>query len=192
MPALQNPRHERFAQLIFEGITNGDTKPYSTSRAYIAAGYTAKDCGKRPSSAQASSSRLLYRVIHRVRELQAQAAEKNGETTDKIIRELNELKADAQAKEAYGAAVSAVMGKAKILNIGEQQQQNRIDFNTAKSLHEIGEKLLLSVGLQRPDDVAIAQALELNHAFVAGLERISPLAAHGLRARGLDLHPRQR
>jgi hypothetical protein len=37
MPALQNPRHERYAQLIFEGLTNGESKPYSQSRAYLAA-----------------------------------------------------------------------------------------------------------------------------------------------------------
>ena len=44
MPALQNTRHERYAQLIVEGLNHGDPKPYSQSRAYIAAGYTAKDC----------------------------------------------------------------------------------------------------------------------------------------------------
>jgi hypothetical protein len=47
MPALANPRWERFAQAIVEGLANGDRKPYSQGRAYIAAGYTAKDQGKR-------------------------------------------------------------------------------------------------------------------------------------------------
>ena len=42
MPALNNPRWERFAQALVEGLANGDRKPYSQGRAYIVAGYTAK------------------------------------------------------------------------------------------------------------------------------------------------------
>ena len=88
MPALSNPRHERYAQLIVEALANGEPKPYSQSRAYIAAGYTAKDPGK-PGSAQAASSRLLYRVINRVRELQQIGAKNAVETVEKMARELN-------------------------------------------------------------------------------------------------------
>src|SRR4030095_5071479 len=76
MPTLDNPRWERFAQAIVEGLANGDCKPYSQGRAYIAAGYTAKDQGKRGGSAECAASRLLNRVkpiIERVRELQAEA-----------------------------------------------------------------------------------------------------------------------
>ena len=76
MPALDNPRWERFAQAIVEGLANGDRKAYSQGRAYIAAGYTAKDQGKRGGSAECAASRLLNRVkpiIERVRELQAEA-----------------------------------------------------------------------------------------------------------------------
>src|SRR5262249_8141026 len=62
MPALNNPRWERFAQLIVEGLMNGDRKAYSQGRAYIAAGYEAKDAGKRGGSAEAAASRLLNRV----------------------------------------------------------------------------------------------------------------------------------
>jgi len=83
MPALPNPRHERYAQLIVEGLANGDSKPYSQSRAYIAAGYTARDGDRNHRSAQASSSRLLSRVIQRVRELQAIGAQNAAETVEK-------------------------------------------------------------------------------------------------------------
>src|SRR5262245_62732573 len=79
MPALANPRWERFAQLIVEGLMNGDRKAYSQGRAYIAAGYEAKDAGKRGGSAEAAASRLLNRVkpiIDRVRELQAEATKR--------------------------------------------------------------------------------------------------------------------
>src|SRR5215831_7268790 len=172
MPALKNPRHERFAQLIFEGITNGEAKPYYQQRAYRAVGYTPKDVGKRNGSAQAASSRLLSRVMQRVRELQAQAAEQTGESADKIVRELNEVLTEARADKAHSAAVSAIATKAKILNIGEQQQRQQLDYNACQSLHEIGEKLLQSIGFTSPDDVSIAQALELNNTFISGLERI--------------------
>jgi hypothetical protein len=57
MPALDNPRWERFAQAIVEGLANGDRKPYSQGRAYIAAGYTAKDQGKRGSRGCAKGRR---------------------------------------------------------------------------------------------------------------------------------------
>src|SRR5262245_20143117 len=163
MPALANPRHERFALLIFQGLISGEPKLYSQSRAYIAAGYPARDTDRNHRSAQASSSRLLSRVIHRVRELQAQAAEKNGETAEKITRELNEVLQEARADKAHAAAVSAIATKAKILNIGEQQpNQPAIDFKSAQSMHDIGKRLLQSFGVREPDDTLIAQAIEAN------------------------------
>jgi hypothetical protein len=120
MPALANPRWERFAQAIVEGLANGDRKPYSQGRAYIAAGYTAKDQGKRGGSAECAASRLLNRVkpiLERVRELQAIAARNAAETAEKMARELNEIQYEARADKAHAAAVSAVLGKARILNI---------------------------------------------------------------------------
>ena len=141
MPALKNPRHERYAQLIFEGLTNGEPKPYSQSRAYIAAGYTARDTDRNHRSAQASSSRLLSRVIHRVRELQAMAAEQAAETAEKCVQELNQIKRDAHQDKAYGAAVSAVMGKAKILNLTVDQHdfRGKIDFSKQAQWKILGE-----------------------------------------------------
>src|SRR5215813_13558186 len=85
MPALANPRHERFAQLIVEGLMNGERKVYSQGRAYIAAGYEAKDAGKRGGSAEAAASRLLRKVkpiLDRVRELQAEANKRNESKID--------------------------------------------------------------------------------------------------------------
>jgi hypothetical protein len=172
MPPLENPRHERYAQLIVEGLANGDSKPYSQSRAYIAAGYTAKDLGKRGGSAQAASSRLLFRVIHRVRELQQIAARNATETVEKMTRELNEIQYEARADKAHGAAVAAVLGKAKILNIGAEQQPQATDFKQANSMQDIGRKLLQSIGFASPDDASIQAAIEANDSFIARLESI--------------------
>jgi hypothetical protein len=113
---------------------------------------------------------------------QAQAAIHTKETADKIIRELNQLAQAAQAKEAYGAAVSAVLGKAKILSIGETQALTTQDYKAARSMTDIGRKLLQSVGLSAPDDASIAAAVELNNAFVAGLERIRDQAEQTISA----------
>ncbi|TMJ81611.1 MAG: hypothetical protein E6G76_24890 [Alphaproteobacteria bacterium] len=179
MPALENPRHERYAQLIVEGLANGDSKPYSQSRAYIAAGYTAKDLGKRGGSAQAASSRLLFRVIHRVREIQQIAARNAAETAEKMARELNEIQYEARADKAHGAAVAAVLGKAKVLNIGAEQQHRVPDFQQANSMEDIGRKLLQSVGFDSPDDASIRAAIEANDSFIARLERIRD-SAQGL------------
>ena len=179
MPPLENPRHERYAQLIVEGLANGDSKPYSQSRAYIAAGYTARDNGRSSRCAQAASSRLLSRVIHRVRELQAIAARNAAETAEKMTRELNEVLHEARRDKAHGAAVSAILGKAKILNIGEQPQHLTTDFSQAQSMHDIGRKLLESVGLSAPDDVSIEAAIEANDTFIARLEAIRD-SAQGL------------
>jgi hypothetical protein len=128
MPALENPRHEHYAQLIVEGLANRDSKPYSQSRAYIAAGYTARDGDRNHRSAQASSSRLLSRVIQRVRELQQIGAQNAVETVEKMARELNQIQYEARADKAHAAAVSAVLGKARLLNMMPDEAPKPIDF----------------------------------------------------------------
>jgi hypothetical protein len=172
MPALPNPRHEAFAQAFFRALCNGDPRMYSASRAYIAVGYQTKDPGKRIGSTQAASSRLLSRVMHRVRELQEQAAIHMRETPEKIVQELNELKMKATNKEKYAAAIAAVMGKAKVLGLEGKPQDNPHDWNAAQSMQDIGRKLLQSVGLPNPSDADIELAIKANDEFVAGLERI--------------------
>ena len=181
MPALANPRWERFAQCLVEGLLNGHRKSFSHGRAYIAAGYLAKDAGKPGGSAEAAASRLLKKVkpiLDRVRELQAELAAQTKETREKCVQELNELKREAQAGKAYGPAVSAVMGKAKILNfITDQVEANQqVDFNSAQSMSDIGRKLLQSIGFKEPDDVSIQAAVEANDRFIDELQQIQQRA----------------
>src|SRR5215467_10491449 len=166
MPVLPNPRHERYAQLIVEGLNNGDPKPYSQSRAYIAAGYTAKDVGKRGGSAQAASSRLLFRVIQRVRELQQIAAKNAAETVEKMARELNEIQHEARADKAHAAAVAAVLGKAKVLNITVEKHEI-VDSKTPQNSDDIARQLLADVGLHEPDEDAKQRALQAYDTMVA-------------------------
>ena len=100
-----------------------------------------------------------------------------------MTRELNEVLREARADKAHSAAVSAILGKAKILNIAEQHdfRSGEIDFSQASSMQDIGRKLLQSVGFREPDDVSIQAAIEANDAFIARLEVIRD------RAQGLTL-----
>ena len=97
-----------------------------------------------------------------------------------MTRELNEVLQDARADKAHAAAVSAILGKAKILNIIDAPNPST-DFATANSMQDIGRKLLQSIGFASPDDVSIQAAIEANDAFVGRLEAIRD------SARGLTL-----
>src|SRR5262245_44069371 len=179
MPALKNPRHEAFAQAIFSGITNAKGGAHSQAEAYRRAGYHVTN----GNSAKACASRLLTfanGIGERIKELQAIAAEQAVESADKCVQELNQLRRDAHGDKAYAAAVSAVMGKVKILNlIVDQPPNTSIDFKSAKSMQEIGRKLMQSVGVREPSDDDIQAAIEANDAFIARLEAIRD-AAQGL------------
>src|SRR6516225_6793592 len=120
-------------------------------------------------------------IAERIKELQAIAAEETVESAEKMTRELNEVLREARADKAHSAAVSAILGKAKILNIREQHdfRSGQIDFSQASSMQDIGRKLLQSVGFKEPDDVSIQQAIQANDAFIDRLKAISE-AAQGL------------
>jgi hypothetical protein len=172
VPVLPNPRHEAFAQAIFSGITNAKGVAHSQAEAYRRAGYHVTN----GNSAKACASRLLTfanGIGERIKELQATAAEQAVESADKCVQELNQLRRDAHADKAYAAAVSAVMGKAKILNLSVDQPPNTsVDFSSAKSMQDVGRKLLQSVGFKEPDDVSIHAAIALNDKFIDDLQAI--------------------
>src|SRR5262249_10961510 len=72
MPALSNPRYERFAQALFAGLAGETHVKRAQSTAYL----TAYPNCSNGNSTEAAASRLLRRVkpiIERVRELQAPA-----------------------------------------------------------------------------------------------------------------------
>src|SRR5262245_44803694 len=138
MPALTNPRHEAFAQAIFNGIVGAKGGATSQAEAYRRAGYHVTN----GNSAKACASRLLTfanGIAERVKELQAIAAEQAAETAEKCVHELNQLRRDAHADKAYGAAVSAVMGKAKILNFisDNVDVKQHVYYNSAQSMSDI-------------------------------------------------------
>jgi hypothetical protein len=163
---------EAFAQAIFSGIVSAKGGATSQAEAYRRAGYHVTN----GNSAKACASRLLTfanGIAERIKELQAIAAENAQESADKCVQELNELRRDAHSDKAYGAAVAAVMGKAKILNLTVDQPPNTsVDFSSANSMQDIGRKLLQSVGFKEPDDVSVQRAIEANDLFIDTLQRI--------------------
>jgi phage terminase small subunit len=99
---LKNARQERFCQELAKGK--------SQLSAYVAAGY------KRDDGAAARLSGNV-RVAARVEELKARAAERAVVTAADIARQLDEDRKFARKVEQAAAAVSASMGKAKVLGL---------------------------------------------------------------------------
>jgi hypothetical protein len=89
-----------------------------------------------------------------------------------MARELNEIQYEARADKAHAAAVAAVLGKAKVLNIIDVPNPIKTDFSQANSMQDIGRKLLQSVGFASPDDISIQAAVEANDTFIQRLEAI--------------------
>lgn len=102
MAALKNARHERFAQELAKGK--------SAAEAYVVTGY--KD--NRSAASRLSTN---VNVAARVAELQGKAAERTVLTVEDIARQLDEDRTFARANGAAAAAVSATMGKAKVLGL---------------------------------------------------------------------------
>jgi|SRR6476646_5345051 len=180
MPALKNPRHEAFAQAVFSGVVDAKGGAHSQAEAYRHAGYHVTN----GNSARACASRLLTfanGIGERIKELQDIAAEHALESADKCVEELNRLRRDAHSDKAYGPAVSAVMGKAKLLGLVTERHEDvtKPDFSKATSLQDIGVKLLQSVGYSSPSDADIALALDAHASFTATLEAIAERAQGG-------------
>jgi hypothetical protein len=183
MPVLRNPRHEAFARAIFRGIFEPDLYP-THGTAYRAAGYRASGLREPGGSAEVNASRLLKnaKILDRVRELQAEAAQEVKETIDKCVAELNEDRRDAKAQGQHSAAISAVMGKAKLLGLVTDKHEDvtsKPDFTKATSLNDVGIGLLQSVGYASPSPADVALALEAHASLIEQLEAIAERAQGG-------------
>lgn len=102
MPILANARHERFAQELAKGKT--------ADEAYQLAGYSAN-------RGNASTLKSKQSVSDRVTELKAKAAERTIITIHDIADQLDEDREFARREKAASAAITATMGKAKVLGL---------------------------------------------------------------------------
>jgi hypothetical protein len=99
---LSNTKHERFVQALIKGET--------LAAAYVAAGY-------RPNEKNAARLKKNEGVAARLVELQSKVAEKVTTTAADIARQLDEDREFARTSGQAAAAVSATMGKAKVLGL---------------------------------------------------------------------------
>jgi len=175
MSALANPRHERFARAIVIGLGTPNREGYSHGKAYKRAGYLSSN----RNSADAAASRLLRKVkpiLDRVRELQAQAAHDLKETPETIALELNQIKDEARADKAHAAAVSAILGKAKVLGLIVDRHQDatpKQSFANAKSVKDIAVLMLEHVGVKNPSLLDLNDAIAAHNALLSALQAIA-------------------
>jgi len=181
MPALSNPRYERFAQALFAGLAGETRVDRAQSRAYL----TAYPNCSNGNSAEAAASRLLRRVkpiLERVRELQAEANARSQSKIDlsreRIGRDLDHASRVAKEQGNASAIVSSALGMAKVFHSVPNASDDAINFKTAQSMHDIGRKLLMTVGYENPDEASIELAIEANDQFVGRLEAIYHQAQH--------------
>jgi hypothetical protein len=103
------------------------------------------------------------------------AATKATETPEKIAGELNEILAEARADKAHSAAVSAALGKAKVLGL-EPPNRTELgkpgDFSQCQSVQDVGRLLLAQIGYNDPSQAAIDAAVAANEQFIERLEAI--------------------
>src|SRR5262249_3240313 len=176
MPALANPRWERFALALFAGLDGKTRIERAQSTAYLAA---YPNC-KPGNSAESAASQLLRRIkpiTERVRELQAEQSAKIQKKIDlsreRVGRRLDLPSQMAERQENPNGIATAELGIAKVFHhIKDDNDTNHIDFNSAQSMQDIGKKLLQSIGFASPDDASIQAAIEANDAFIAQLEAI--------------------
>jgi phage terminase small subunit len=99
MPVLSNPKHEMFAQALAKGKTQVE--------AYAEAGY-------KPDEPNAHRLTRNDKIEARVVELQELSVERLLVTVESLTNELEDVRQRAVADGQNAAAVSAIMGKAKL------------------------------------------------------------------------------
>jgi len=119
--------------------------------------------GNSADSAASSGLRKFKGILDRVRELVAEANARNQHKIDlsraRIGRDLD--KASRLAEEQGNASAIA-----KVFHSLPSENESHLDFKSAQSMHDIGRKLLMIVGMENPDDASIALAVEANDAFI--------------------------
>jgi hypothetical protein len=168
MPPLPNPRHERYAQEFFKGLTNGITQ----HDAYKAAGYLPSN----KNSAKAGASRLMLTIANRVRELQEESNKRLQTKVDlsreRVGRRLDLASRMAEEQKNPQGIVASELGIAKVFHDAHAQETKPQELMPSDSMKDIGRKLLQSMGVREPDDVSIQAAVEANDLFVSTLEDI--------------------
>lgn len=109
MPALQNPKHERFAQDLAKGM--------SASEAYVSAGY-------KESRSAASRLSTNVNILARVAEIKDRGAIRTEITLASLMKEAAEIQSAALKANQHSAAVAALTAKAKLAGLWVDRSEN--------------------------------------------------------------------
>ena len=109
MPALSNPRHERFAQELAKGK--------SALEAHEEAGYT-------PNRGNASTLANDQSILKRVAELQERGAIKAEVTAASLIEEAEQVRAAALEAGRFSAAIAAIREKGVLAGVRDEKRES--------------------------------------------------------------------
>ena len=114
MPKLENHKHELFAQALAKGEPS--------AAAYVQAGYSFNE-------GNASRLKSNEKVIARVAELQERGAKRAEVTIASLVEELEQARLAALKAPTpqSGAAVTASMGKAKLLGLVVDKSESTVN-----------------------------------------------------------------
>jgi hypothetical protein len=146
MPILNNPRHERFANLIVDGN--------SASAAHKEAGFS----GDRR---DASRMRQRKDVTRRIQELTAarevklakataRAVERHAVTIEGLLDEAADIQSRATEAGNYAAAISALTAKAKLAGLWVERTDNK-NRTVARGVAGLTDEELLEIALGGPE-----------------------------------------
>jgi preprotein translocase subunit SecD len=174
MPVLNNPRWERFAQLIVSYVAKPG-EPNSHGKLYAQAGYNPNGVGQGGGAAEANASRLIKKDIvrNRVNELLAEVAKTTKVTIQSITEEYDEAREHARKLDQTSTMLAASQAKAKLYKLETTVIENiNAEANMPQNSEEIAIELLRDVGLESPDDETKRRALEAYDLMIATLEAI--------------------
>lgn len=133
MQPLENPRHEKFAQLVSAGNLWGD--------AYIGAGFKPKN--KKNATTEGLRLGKVELVAQRITDLQERNLKRLNVTVDKLVADLDTMFELAKTMKHPAAGVGAVMSKAKLLGLVVDKKE--VTTTTRKPLREPAEATRMSM-----------------------------------------------
>jgi hypothetical protein len=176
MPALSNPRRERFAQNIVRGAKNG----YCYTDAYLRSGY--KGTGR---TAISGGSRLMTfaDVQSRVAELQRPAIKKTEVSLASLITRIEAAIVAAQADKAHGAVATNHALILKIIEMVRHESEADTEFGGAQSSEQIAALMVDEMGVEGVRDLCLQLMAQAEKAAADRARPIEPTKPKSLRKR---------
>jgi hypothetical protein len=146
MPILNNPRHERFANLIVDGN--------SACSAHKEAGFSGD---RRDASRMRQRMDMTARILEltgarevKLAKATARAVEKHAVTIEGLLEEAADIQSKATEAGNYAAAISALTAKAKLAGLWVDRTDNK-NRTESRSLVELTDEELLELALGGPE-----------------------------------------